>query len=237
MTRLSVLPIDHVDLTFVPRAWPFADQRRADIDANFAALRMKTPELWNGRVLLLHEWELTERCLRGAFFETDYASFIAWRDWGFPDAAAMNCFGQGALCAADKAFILGLMASHTANAGRIYFPCGTPEPQDVVGDKVDLDANVMREVAEETGLGPDDYEPEPGWHAMLTGSRIALVKMLQLPERADAVRDRILRHLARETMPELADVRIARGPADLTPVMPEFVTAFLRHAWMKDAGR
>jgi hypothetical protein len=45
------------------------------------------------------------------------------------------------------------------------------------------------------------------------------------------LRARILANLARETEPELADIRIAHGPADLDPMMPPFVTAFLSHVW------
>ena len=42
---------------------------------------------------------------------------------------------------------------------------------------------------------------------------------------------RILAHLAREREPELADIRVVRGPADLDPMMPAVVSAFLTHVW------
>jgi len=48
---------------------------------------------------------------------------------------------------------------------------------------------------------------------------------------ADVLRARILRYLASEAQPELADIRIVRGPADLVPQMPDYVTAFLAHQW------
>ena len=56
---------------------------------------------------------------------------IAWRDWGFPDRAVRNCFSAGAIRASDGAFVLGVMGAQTANAGKIYFPAGTPDPSDV----------------------------------------------------------------------------------------------------------
>ena len=96
--------------------------------------------------------------LSGAYLETDFASFIAWRDWGFPDKTMRNCFPMAALRSSDGAFLLGVMGAHTATAGQVYFPAGTPDPNDVVGERVDLEAGVMRELPEETGLGPADVD-------------------------------------------------------------------------------
>ena len=158
---------------------------------------------------------------------------MAWRDWGFPDAAATNCFAMAALRAADGAFLLGVMAEHTANAGRIYFPAGTPDPDDVVGAAVALDGSVSRELEEETGLRRDELAADAGWHAVLAGRRIALMKTLRARENADELRARIVAYLARQQQPELSDIRIVRGPADFDPMMPDFVRAFLTHAWAR----
>ena len=149
---LPVIPIDRLAFAFEPRRWPFAEARRAEIDAHFAARRAQRPQIWNGRVVLASHYRIADRSLAGACFETDFASFLAWRDWGFPDADAVNVFAMGALRSRDGAFLLGVMGPHTANAGRIYFPAGTPEPDDVADGALDLAGNVAREVAEETGL-------------------------------------------------------------------------------------
>ena len=164
---------------------------------------------------------------RGAYLETDYASFAAWRHWGRPAAAVHDCFGAAAIVAADGAFLLGVMGPHTVNAGRIYFPCGTPDPDDIVGGRVDLDFSVRRELKEETGLDVAEFAAEPGWTTVFDGSLIAHIKVLRSGESAEALRARMLGHLARERQPELADIRIVRGPADFDPAMPRFVTAFL----------
>src|SRR4030095_3313051 len=99
-----------------------------------------------GRVLLLRRGTIENRVLSGAYLETDFASFIAWRDWGFPDTSVRNCFPRAALRSADGAFLLGQMGVHTATAGQIYFAAGTPDPSDIVGDTVDLEGGVMREL-------------------------------------------------------------------------------------------
>lgn len=231
MTGLRVLPIERLDMTFEPRAWRFADARRADIDAHFARLKRATPAIWNGRVLLLDRHELSGGVLRGRFFETDFASLIAWRDWGFPEASAINCFAMAALRAADGGFVLGVMGKDTVNSGRIYFPAGTPDPDDLNGSTVDLEGSVWRELEEETGLRRDEVTADPGWHAVLAGPRIALMKTMRTPDTSEVLRARILATLSRQSAPELDDIRVVRGPAGLDPMMPEFIRAFLLHAF------
>jgi 8-oxo-dGTP pyrophosphatase MutT (NUDIX family) len=231
MSAARVVVIDKLELTFAPRPWRFAEQRRAEIDAEFARMKREKPELWNGRVLLLHSHAVEPRMFRGQFLETDYASFTVWRGWGMPEADARDCFAQGVLRAADGAILLGVMAPHTANAGEIYFPGGTPEPGDLAGTAVDFEASVRREVAEETGLEPADYDAEPGWRTVFDGPTIAHLKVLHLREDAAALRARILEFLARERQPELSDIRIVHGPADLDPRMPGFVRTYLASAW------
>jgi 8-oxo-dGTP pyrophosphatase MutT (NUDIX family) len=228
---IRVVPVASLDLTYAPRPWVFAQERRADIAAYFEELRRQTPELWNGQVLLQHRFGIEDDVFRGAYLKTDFASFIAWRDWDFPEAAVHNCFAMGALRGSDGGFILGRMAAHTANAGHVYFPCGTPDPNDIVDGRVDLAGSVRREIYEETGLGPDAFTPSPGWTTVFAGPRIAQMQLLQAHESAPALRARILDHLAREPKPELADIHIVQSPADFDPQTPPYVTAYLEHLW------
>src|SRR5882672_2683037 len=151
MTAPSIHRVTTLDLTVRPYKWPFAEQKRAEIDAHFALKRSEKP-IWNGRVLLGRDPVFTKDRFSADYFETDFASFLAWRDWGFPDQTIFNGFGMGALRGSDGAFILGEMGGHTSNAGRIYFPSGTPDPDDVSEGTVDLSGSVAREVEEETGL-------------------------------------------------------------------------------------
>jgi hypothetical protein len=231
MTEITIVPIERLELAFAPRPWPFARERRTEIDAHFDALRQSNPALWNGRVLMLHEHEIRGTAFHGAYLETDFASVLAWRHWNFPDAEIKNCFAMGALQGSDGAFLLGVMGAHTSNPGVIYFPAGLPDSSDIDGARVDLARNLMREIGEETGLTQSDLDIEPGWSTVLAGPRIAQIKRLRARETAAELRRRILANLAHESQPELADIRIVRGPADFDPMMPPFVTAFLRHVW------
>jgi hypothetical protein len=231
LPHLSIVPIDCLELAFAPSRWAFAETRTAEVAAHFGDRRRRTPELWNGRVLLMNRYQLNARTLKGSFFETDYANFIAWYDWGYPDASVVVCFAMAALRSVDGAFLLGVMGAHTAGVGRIYFPSGLPDPDDVFGGTVDLQANVMREVAEETGLAGVDLAVAPNWHAVRSGQHLALMKVMQSDATADVLRARILRYLASEVQPELSDVRIVRGPDEVAPQVPDYVTAFLAHCW------
>ena len=130
-TRL--LEVGELDLRFEPTRWAFAERQATSIATHWARLTKAKPSLFNGRVLLLGQRAFETgadgvRRLKGVFFETDYADFVAWSDFGHPTEPVDNCFSMAALRSDDGAFLLGEMAHHTFNAGQIYFPAGTPDP-------------------------------------------------------------------------------------------------------------
>jgi 8-oxo-dGTP pyrophosphatase MutT (NUDIX family) len=227
MTPSEIHRVATLDLKVRPFAWPFAAERRGEIDAHFAEKRREKPDLWNGRVLLGRNTVRTEEQLAAEYFETDFASFLAWRDWGFPDASVFNGFGMGALRSSDGAFLLGEMADHTSNAGRIYFPAGTPDPDDVRDGMLDIAGSIVREIAEETGLDESDYTTDGHWTCVFTGPSIAMIRILRVDMTGEALQARIEASLARDKKPELRAVHLVRRRADIVPAMPRFVTAFL----------
>jgi hypothetical protein len=231
----SVISVSKLEMAYAAqRPWPFAETRQGEIAALFATLKLKNPALWNGRVLMLGDYAVSGANFRGTFFSVDFASFLAWRHWGYPDRGVRDCFAMGALRGADGAFLLGVMGASTANAGLIYFPCGTPDHSDIVGDKVDLEANIARELTEETGLNITAFAAAPDWVTVLVGPWIANMKLLQAREPAAVLRGRILDFLARQNRPELADIRIVRGPDDIDPMMPPHVVAYLQYMWQSN---
>jgi hypothetical protein len=235
MTPPVIHRVSQLDLGFQPWRWPFAEARRGEIDAHFALKQRETPEIWNGRVLLGRDPDFTGDRFRGSYFETDFASLLAWRDWGFPEAGAFNGFGMGALRCADGAFVMGEMGRHTANAGRIYFPAGTPDLDDIRDGAVDITGNVAREIEEETGLTPADYRPDPHWDCVVAGASIAMIRILNVDLPGQAVRARIEATLAAQHQPELAAIHLVRAASDLTAAMPRFITAFIEQQFSKTA--
>jgi 8-oxo-dGTP pyrophosphatase MutT (NUDIX family) len=227
MQTPRVFHIDSLDLCFAPKLWAFADERRTEIDAYFNALKREKPNVWNGRVLLMYDRAVENGVLRGQYLETDYASFSAWCHWDRPAAGVGDCFSAAAIMSVDGAFLLGVMGSHTFNGGRVYFPCGTPDPGIIVNGKVDLGLSLRRELKEETGLDMTAFDAEPGWTTAVDGVLIAQIKVLRSNETATVLRERILENLATDERPELADIRIVRGPGDFDPAMPGYAIMFL----------
>jgi 8-oxo-dGTP pyrophosphatase MutT (NUDIX family) len=223
----AVHRVTTLDLKVKARPWHFADTRRAEISAHFAEQQRDRPQIWNGRVLLGCNPVIDGARLGADYFETDFASFLAWRDWGFPDTDVFNGFGMGALRASDGAFVLGEMGGHTVNAGRVYFPSGTPDLDDVRDGMLDIPASIAREVEEETGLAPDEYRLGDHWDCISTGVVVAMIRALDVDMPGEALRAKIEANLARQSSPELCAIHLVRRRSDITAAMPRFVTAFL----------
>jgi hypothetical protein len=232
MTRISngVYRVGRIETAFAPAPWAFAEREAARIDAHWARALSEKPKLFDGRVLMLRDAEIVEGDLfRGTFFDTNFRNFHAWFAFGFPDDAAYNCFSMAALRSSDGAFLLGEMGAHTMNAGQIYFAAGTPDLSDLFGDRVDLAASVEREMEEETGIGPGEAPPAPGWTLVVSGQKIACLQERHLPVPAAQACARVDDYLARDPDPELARLHAAFGPDDIDPArMPDFIQSYLR---------
>jgi len=230
---IVVTPVRRIAARRIAGAWDWAEVNRDRIAAHWAGLTRANPSLYNGRVLVRRRQELSGDSLSLDYVETDYASFIAFRDLGFPDPTTGNGFAMAALRAGDGAWLLGRMGGHTANAGKIYFPAGTPDPDDVLPDgTVDLLGSVTRELAEETGLATEDVAVTDRWTAVFAGARTAMMCEVRVAEPAETVRGCIRAFLAGERTPELADIHIVRTPDDIdAQAMPPFMQAFLRFSF------
>jgi 8-oxo-dGTP pyrophosphatase MutT (NUDIX family) len=234
---ITLTTVDTLDLAFADQPWAFARERAAEIEGNWQRLIASNPALFNGPVLLLRERGITtepngRRVFGATFFETDYKSFLGFRDLGFPDPSVRNGFAMAALRTSDGAYLLGEMGAQTAIAGQVQFPAGTPDPSDRRGDTVDLDAGALRELREETGIRADQVTVVPGWTLVTVGARIAFMKEMQIDVSAPSVLLHVSRFLAREAVPEFSRVFTVRRHEDIAGMnVPGFVHAYLRLKW------
>ena len=228
-----ILKAAELDLSFEAAPWAFAQSRAEEIATHWARRKATLPKMFDGRVLLLGRHHFAQRndgatILRGVYFATDYKAFLAWRDFGFPDRSVCNCFSMAALQSSDGAFLLGEMAAHTANAGSVYFPAGTPDPSDIVGARVDLTASARRELREETGISADEVVEAAGWTIVHAPPRIACMKIMRLKETAQRAKARIDAFLAEDPGAELRRMHIVRRRQDLDAInSPPFVADFI----------
>lgn len=228
-----VLDVTSVDARLEEYHWNFSQERRADIDAHWQKLIADKPKMFNGRVLLQHWGHLHEGVFKAGYFETDYADFIAWHHFGYPPPAMRNGFAMAALRARDGAFLLGEMAPHTVNAGKIYFAAGTPDRNDVRADgRVDLAGSLVRELREETGLREGEFSVGSRWTIVLSGVRVAFMRPVTIDLPAQEARALIRSRLLAEAEPELSDIVIIRSAAECDQErMPVFMQQYLRHAF------
>ncbi|RFB75039.1 NUDIX hydrolase [Methylovirgula sp. 4M-Z18] len=226
----TIAKVRAVECTFEPRDWPWAAQEATRIAAHWRARVAERPQLFDGRVFLQHRGALEGDVFRGAYLETRYSSFLAWRDFGFPDKSVRNCYAAAALMSSDGAFLLGEMNSHTATAGRIYFAAGTPDREDLVDGRVDLEGSVLRELGEETGLAADEVDLTAGWTLAIGPHDIACLKLARARVDAAALQMQIHAFLARDPQPELARTHVVRRLSDVEEArVPAMTYAYLRH--------
>ena len=220
----------------VPHRWVWAEDNRDAIAQNWNRRRAAAPNMFDGSVLLACACRIEGDACDVDLFETAYSRFLGFRDAGSPDSTVTNAFAAVVPWTADGAALLGIMGCHTANAGQAYFPCGTPDRNDLRdGDCVDLAGSALRELREETGivleptivLEPD--KPED-WVLVSGHGQRAFLRPIRFAEDSATLLARMEAHRQAEKAPELAGFLAARGPSDIDAArMPGFVRAYLAH--------
>jgi 8-oxo-dGTP pyrophosphatase MutT (NUDIX family) len=229
---LRILDVDRLNCRLIAHDWAFDRDIDGKIDRWWREQTARNPRLYDGVILLASRVEARldqagGKVLEVDFFEARFSRYYAWRTFGSVDRSVFNCFAMPAVRSADGAFLLGEMAEGHSNEGQVYFPCGTPDREDVRGDSVDLLGSLVRELAEETGIRIVG-DVAPSWRIVFAGQQIACVKIIDLPWPAQALQDAVQRHIRAERAPELAKAHMFSRRADLAhPRLLRFVAAFL----------
>lgn len=226
---MRVESIVALDLKLGGGAWQFAEDERHRIAEHWREVAGRNPRLWNGEVLICTSAEIDRRVLTARFAVTDYASFVAWRDWGWPDRSVVNCFGAPAIMSSDAALVFGVMGAGTLNQGLLYPPSGSLEPRDVRGDgTVDVVGSIALELQEETGLDLMAAE-RGGLIAIFEGARLAVVHELRFFLSFGEIEARFQAHVAGQANPELARLEAIRSVSRIDSTMPGFAQEIVRY--------
>ncbi|WP_420962779.1 NUDIX hydrolase [Brucella sp. IR073] len=220
-----VITIDGVDVRVVPGELDYAVANGAAIAENWQRQLADKPSLFNGGVYLAPQARLDDGVLRAEFIRTHYETLLYWtrdpsktRPW--------HIFGIGVVVSADNRLIAGRMAARTAGGGRIYFPAGSIDDDDIAGGRANYARNAWREVMEETGLDLSRAEPEEKIHLVTANRSIALFRRYYFSEKAAVLVERIGQYLRAESDPELDAVIEISEPGQMGEATPSYVRAF-----------
>ncbi len=165
LPRDRIFAIRDYELRLLPGAHPIEHGNEHAIAANWDREVAAKPALFDGEVALLASLVLDGDVLRGRCHMVRYSTFLYWRSLR-PVPIAEHSFANAAIVSGDDALVAIRMAGSTINAGLVYFASGSFEPDDFADGLADIDANMRREVLEETGLDLTEFEPETGLHAL-----------------------------------------------------------------------
>lgn len=224
-----IVPVTGLDLRLTQEEWGFAVRERPAIAAHWAGIVAEKPTLWNGAVLICRDAVVRNGVFSACFMRTDYASFIAWRDWGRPDASVWSCFGVPVVFSADGALVIGVMGGWTLNAGKAYPPSGSLEPRDVGADgQIDLLGSMVTELREETGF--DLRAAEAGeMVAVFDGPRIAVARRHTFAEPFSTLEERFARHRAADAERELDRIEAVWSGSQTDSRMPPYAQEIIRY--------
>ena len=230
----SFIPIHEAKVTLTTMTWPFAADHARDISAHWRQRTAAQPGLYDGDVLLLYNWTLSAGRFVGQCLKADFKSFLFWREHGTPDSSVFDFFACAAVHSREGWIMLGCAGAQTAYPGAIFPPCGSLHPDDVNGTHIDLNASMLRELKEETGLSPsltDLRSPA----LILDRQRMVYLRPIRLARSANEIAREVRSYLARAVEPELADIRFVRGLEDIDEAaMSRWTVQYIREVWGAD---
>lgn len=200
----KIVQVEKVALLLTDGPLGYGVRHAAAIATEFAAAQAGNPHLFNGGFFLFSRPRVEVGRFRAEATATDYATFLHWRNSGWPDVGLAHIFPVGAVVTRDRRLLLGRMGATTVNAGRFYPPSGSFDPSDLTCDgRIDPLANILREIGEEVGIAADGWPRRDDWLVIPHGPRIALVSVIEAPFDSSDLDAEIQAHLGGEAIPEL----------------------------------
>ncbi len=211
----SVVRVSGCDLKVVPRRWSYQVDNAAEIDRHWHLSCAENPQMFNGVVHLLSSGRCDGGAFAGELLATDFKSYLHWRDAGFPPADVRDAFVSALIRSAEGHVILGRQRAGNVNAGIAYLPGGFIDARDVTASGgIDIAASILRELHEETGQRPQDFQLVPGFLLTQWNAQLSIALELVWPLPSNELRDRIMQHISADPDSELIDAVIVRTAGD-----------------------
>ncbi|MAY61215.1 MAG: DNA mismatch repair protein MutT [Rhizobiales bacterium] len=225
----TIHPVRSIDIRVDPSALPWATARAVEVEANWLREKAANPHIFNGEVVLMSDIRFEDGRVSGVAHVTRYASQLYWIRHGRSDTGVAHLFSAAIMVSEDGAVLLGRMSDRTVNAGEVYAPCGSLDRSDIVGDRIDVFANMAREVAEETGLDLATAEADPECLVYRAEGLYALFRIYRFDRDAETLIAEIDRHIASDPEAELSGVVAVRGVGDITADMKPYMRDYLMY--------
>lgn len=228
LPRGTIFRVDEVNVRFAPGPHPFVAGKEREIMRNWAAEKKERPALYDGEVALLSSLRWRDLRLVGAAHIVRYSAFLYWRRLR-PVHDAEHCYVHAMPVSTDGALIAIRMAMGTISSGLAYFAAGSFEPEDFRAGRIDVEANMIREVREETGLEIAGNPVDPCFHALSLPQGTVLFRRVYLPGTANEIAVAIERYVRGSGDPhgEITGPVVIRSPDDLpeklAPQMPALI--------------
>lgn len=190
----TVFPIAGVNLRVLPGTHPFVAAEEAAIGENWVKETAANPALFDGRLVFQQRLSLGREGISGEGYVTPFSAFMYWRRQP-QRQGGIHIFAYPVLESADGALVAIRMGAHTANAGQVYFAAGSLEAEDIVDGRCDIEANMRREVHEETGLDLSDAVAGQGLYASHANRTVTLMRLFRFDLTADEMVKRIEAHM------------------------------------------
>ncbi|MET3612234.1 hypothetical protein ABID16_000539 [Rhizobium aquaticum] len=214
---------------------PLYHQKREEIEANWLDEHEANPALFNGEMLIHRDIRIDAAGrLVATGHLTPFATMLWWRKQQ-ERPVAEHLFPIAVPITRDGAILAIEMSAKTANAGRIYCAAGSLDAHDVVDGKVDLDANMLREVAEETGIDLSAATPVGGYLGVRVMRAVTLFRIFRLPYDAEEACALVRHHMETDHEQEIAGPVIIRDKSREGRNYPAFMPPIIDRIFSSDS--
>ncbi len=191
---------------------------KADIKAN--------PNLFDGDFFMAEKADISRGAFDAVYKRTRFKTMMHWKK-NRTLLKPWHIFAVGVIVSNDNKLIAGRMANSTSAAGCVYFPAGSFDESDVRDETVDIDANMQREVMEETAIDlADAWRFDSSPYLVTADCSIALFRRYYFDASSQELLSRIRHHIATQVNSELDDVIAVASPDDMSDTTPSTFRTF-----------